>query len=39
MIEQIVPKLLSRNGGYTSQLKYSQDFNTLDQSVVMIVQD
>lgn len=39
MIEQIVPKLLSRNGGYTSQIKYKQDFNTLDQSIVMIVQD
>ncbi len=36
MIEEIVPKFLDRQGGYTAQLKLAQDFSTLDKSVVML---
>ena len=36
MIEEVVPKFTNRNGGYTSQIKISQDFSTHDKSVVML---
>jgi len=38
LVEKIVPKLVNRAGGYTSQLKLSQDFSSLDKSIVMIVE-
>jgi large subunit ribosomal protein L17 len=37
LIEEIVPKLKERNGGYVSILKYSEPFNEHDKSVVTIV--
>jgi ribosomal protein L17 len=38
LIEKIVPKLQSRNGGYTQQYKLSQDFSTHDKSVIRITE-
>jgi ribosomal protein L17 len=38
MIEEIVPKLQSRQGGYTSQLKLFQEYSVHDKSIVMIVE-
>jgi large subunit ribosomal protein L17 len=36
LIEEIVPKLCNRQGGYTRQYKLGKDFCTLDRSVVII---
>jgi large subunit ribosomal protein L17 len=38
MIENVVPKLMDRNGGYTQQYKLFIEFSTLDRSVVRITQ-
>ncbi|MEM1312477.1 MAG: L17 family ribosomal protein [Patescibacteria group bacterium] len=38
MIEEIVPKYAERNGGYTSQIKLSQDFSVHDKSVVVLTE-
>ena len=37
LIEEIVPKYVDRQGGYTAQYKLSLDFSSHDQSVVMLV--
>lgn len=39
LIDEVVPALQTRNGGYTSQVKLAQDFDTQDKSVVMIVKE
>ena len=39
MLEEVLPKLQSRNSGYTSQHKLADNFTTQDQSVVQIVVD
>jgi large subunit ribosomal protein L17 len=38
LIEEIVPKLAERKGGYTSIIQYKKDFSTHDRSIVMIVE-
>jgi large subunit ribosomal protein L17 len=38
MIDEIVPKLKERQGGYTRILKLDKDFNTLDKSIVLITE-
>jgi large subunit ribosomal protein L17 len=38
LIEEIVPKLKERNGGYTRIIKLDKDFNTHDKSIVLIVE-
>jgi large subunit ribosomal protein L17 len=38
LIEEIVPKLQTRNGGYTRILKLDKDFSTKDKSIVLIVE-
>lgn len=39
MLEDIIPKLQSRNSGYTRQFKLADNFDTLDKSVVQLVAD
>jgi len=39
LIEEIVPTLKERNGGYTRILKYSKPFSVHDKSIVSIVQE
>ncbi len=36
LVEEVVPKLKDRSGGYTRQYKIDKDFNTHDKSVVLI---
>ena len=38
MIEEITPKLLTKNGGYVRILKVDKDFNTKDRSIVIITE-
>lgn len=35
-VEEVVPKLKDRNGGYTRMYKVDKDFSTHDKSVVLI---
>lgn len=37
LIEEITPKLMNREGGYVSILKYAEPFNEHDKSIVTIV--
>jgi len=39
MLEDVVPKLQSRNSGYTRQYHLADNFKTSDQSVVQIASD
>jgi large subunit ribosomal protein L17 len=38
LIEEIVPKLKERQGGYTRIFKLDQDFSTHDKSIVLITE-
>jgi ribosomal protein L17 len=38
MIDEVVPKLIYRNGGYVRILKVDKDFNTKDKSIVLITE-
>lgn len=38
LIEKVVPKLVNRNGGYTSLLHYKTPYNSHDKSIVTIVE-
>ena len=38
LIEEIVPKLVERQGGYTRQYKLGKDFSTLERSLVAITE-
>jgi ribosomal protein L17 len=37
LIEEVVPKLVNREGGYVSILKYAEPFNEHQKSIVTIV--